>query len=106
MVAMGVRDEDVFNLAGIQAELPHPVEYFVLRLIVEESLEQNDALAPDKRPGVVDLRAEKVEIVGGPGGLRMPRLPGRRPPSRSASSARAPSASACTTTTPASPSRR
>src|SRR5215510_13826228 len=61
VVAMGVRNDDVFDLVHIEAKLLHPAGNFVRRGIVIERVEDDDAFAANEGPGVVKLGAEEVE---------------------------------------------
>src|SRR5262249_60264655 len=78
MVSVCRREDNVFDLTGIQAELPHSTEDFVLRGIVEQRFEDDGAFATHDRPGIVDLRAEKIEIVRNLSGFCVPCLSRRR----------------------------
>ncbi len=69
---MAVRKNDVLNVGRIQAEVLQPVDDFLLDGVVEQGLDDDDALTADERPGVVRLRAEEVEVVGNFGRLRVP----------------------------------
>src|SRR5262245_28995966 len=84
VIGVSMRKEDVFDLTAVDAELSQAAEDFVLRCIVEQCLEDDDAVAADDCPGIVDLRAEEIQIVGDLGRFRIPRFPGGRPGSVSA----------------------
>ena len=75
VVAVGVRNDDVLDLVDVEAKFPHPACDLVRRRVVEERLEDDDAFAADESPGVVDLGAEEIEVVGDLRGLGVPRGP-------------------------------
>ncbi len=76
MVAVGVADDDVFDVGRIEAELLQAADDRFLRIVVVERVDQDDAFARGQRPGRVDLGADEIEIVehlgrvGVPGGAR------------------------------------
>src|SRR5437764_23651 len=74
VVGMGVRDDDVFHLPGIQAELFHPADDLILRCIVEEGFKNDDAVAADDGPGAVNFRSDEIKIVGDFRWLGIPRV--------------------------------
>src|SRR5437667_2759020 len=78
MVSVGMRENDVFDPPRIETEFFHAAEDFVLRRIVIQGLEDNRALVANDRPGIVNLRAKEIEIVGNLGRFCIPGFPGRR----------------------------
>jgi len=80
MVAVSVRKDYVFDLVGIQSKLLQTAEDLVLGGVVEQRLDDDDALVSDQRPSAVDLCADKVEIVGDFCRFRVPGLPCRSCP--------------------------
>src|SRR5262249_47282513 len=77
MVGVGVRKNHVFDLAGVETKLLHAADDLVLCGIIEQSFENDDAVAADNRPRVMDLRTEKVQIVCDLRGLCVPGIPCR-----------------------------
>src|SRR5262252_5044395 len=78
MIRVGVRQNDVFDLPAIQANLPHAAEDFILRCIVEQCLEDNDSLIADDCPCVVNPGSQEIEVVGNFSRLSIPGFLGRR----------------------------
>src|SRR2546422_1255872 len=74
---MGVRKDDVFDLAGIETKLLHAANDLVLRCVIEQSFEDDGALAADDRPRVVDFGAEEVKVVCNLCRLCIPGIPRR-----------------------------
>src|SRR6188768_1280586 len=76
VVGVGVRQDDVLDLVDVEAKFSHPLCDLVRRGVVEEGFEDNDAVAADESPGVVDLGPYEIEVVrylrglGVPGALR------------------------------------
>src|SRR5438445_3249958 len=79
-----MREDDVFDPPGIEAEFSHAAEDFVLRRIVVESFENDGSLAADNCPSIVNLRAQEIKVIGDLGRFCIPRFPGRRSRGRSA----------------------
>src|SRR5207247_7254811 len=72
------REDHVFDPAAVQAELSHAAEDFVLRRIIEQCLEDDDALVAYDYPSIVNLGAEEIEVVGDLGRFCIPGFSRRR----------------------------
>jgi hypothetical protein len=84
VVAMSVRQDDIFHLARIQTYLLQAVQNFIFRGIVEQSLDHDNPFAAGERPSAVNRRAEEIEIIGDLGRFGILRFPGGRTATRSA----------------------
>jgi hypothetical protein len=74
MVAMGMTNDDVFDVVGIEAELLQTSDdRFVGRVFVKR-IDQDNALAGGERPGRMDLGADEIKIVEHLGRLGEPGL--------------------------------
>ena len=69
---MGVADDDVFHLARIEAELLQAADDGLLRRIVVQRVDQDDAVAGGQRPGRMNLGADEIEVVEHLGGIGVP----------------------------------
>src|SRR5213078_2111321 len=78
MVGVRMREDDVFGPAAVQAELSHAAEDFVLRRIIVQCLEDDDALAAYDCPRTVNPGAEEIEVVGDLGRFCIPGFSRRR----------------------------
>src|SRR5690606_10722631 len=72
MVAMGMADDDILDVLGIEAELGEAVDDLRLGRIGEVGVDDDDALAGGQRPGRELARTEPVEIVEDLEGRRIP----------------------------------
>ena len=63
VIAVSVRDDDVFDGSRIEAELAHAADDRLIGRVVVERVDQDDALARRQRPGRVELGADEIEIV-------------------------------------------
>ena len=63
MIAVRVRDDDVLDGRRIEAQLFQTADDLLFRVVGEERVEDDDSLAGGERPGVVNLRADEVEVV-------------------------------------------
>src|SRR5207302_862334 len=77
MIAVRVRDDHVFDLRRIETQLFQAADNLFLGVVREERIENNDSLAAGERPGIVDFRADEVEIIEDLGWLDVPRVTGR-----------------------------
>ena len=77
MVAMSVRDDGVLHVLWLEAEFPQPAADLFGRVIGVERIQKDDACRIDKRPGRVDLGANKIEIVEDLGRFGEPGVAGR-----------------------------
>src|SRR5213594_2369671 len=78
MVGVRMREDDVFDLTAIQVELSHAAEDFVLRRIIEQCLEDDDAPVAYDCPRIMNLGAEEIEVVGDLGRFSIPGFSRRR----------------------------
>src|SRR2546427_584010 len=78
MISVSMREDDVFDPPGIQAELSHAAEDFVLRRIIVQRFENDGSLVAGNCPRTVNLRAKEIKVVGNLGWFCVPRFPGRR----------------------------
>ena len=77
VIGMSVRKNHIFDLLRIQSKLLHAVQDLVFRGIVEQRLDDDDALAAHERPRAVDLGAQEIEVIGDFSRFGVPRLFGR-----------------------------
>ncbi len=80
MVPVRMREDDIFDLVGIQPKLLQAAENLVFSSVVEQSFDDDYALASDERPCAVNLGANEVEVIGDPGRFRVPGFPRRSCP--------------------------
>src|SRR5207247_5892759 len=78
MVGVRMREDYVFDLTAIQVELSHAAEDFVLRRIIEQCLEDDDAPVAYDCPRIMNLGAEEIEVVGDLGRFSIPGFSRRR----------------------------
>ena len=75
---MSVRKNDVFHLTGIQTHLLQSVQNFIFRGVVEQRLDDDNALAADDRPCAMDLGTHEIKVIRDFGRFGIPGFPGRR----------------------------
>src|SRR5262249_30352808 len=63
VIAVRMRNDDIFDLVHVDTQFSHPVCDLVGRGVVIERLEDDDDLAPHERPGSVDFRPEEIGVV-------------------------------------------
>jgi hypothetical protein len=63
MIAVRVRDDDVFDGCRIEAELFQAADDGVFGGVFVERVDQDDAVARGQRPGGMNLGADEIEIV-------------------------------------------
>src|SRR5919108_5594064 len=63
MVAMRMADQDVFDITWIESELGEAVDDLWLGCVVEQCVDDDDALAGGQCPRRMDLRPDEVERV-------------------------------------------
>src|SRR5215472_4315017 len=78
MICMSVRENDVFDLILVQTEHFQAPYNFIIRGIVEQSLDDNNALVAHDRPCAMNLGAEEIQVIGDFGRFGIPRVSGRR----------------------------
>src|SRR5262245_16354387 len=78
MVAVRVGEDDVFDPPWVEAKLLQAAENLILRGIVEQCLDDDEAVAADEGPGAVDLGADEIEVVGDLGRFGIPAVSRRR----------------------------
>ncbi len=78
VVAVAVADDDGLHVGRIEPELLQAADDRLLRIVVVERVDQDDAFARGQRPGRMDARADEVEIVEHLAGLGVPLRARRR----------------------------
>src|SRR5271166_4657413 len=72
MIAVAVADNDVFDVAGIKAELLEAFDDLGLACMAVERVDDDDAVRSGDGPGAVRFRADEIEVVENLGGLGIP----------------------------------
>src|SRR5687768_9545278 len=78
MIAVAVGEQHVLDSRRIEPHLLQAIQNLVARRIVEQRFEDDDAVAADDGPCMVDLGPEKVEVVGNLRWFGVPDLACRR----------------------------
>ena len=63
VIAVGVRNDHVFDVSRVEAKLAHAADDGLLDVVVEHRVEQDDALRRRQRPRRHGLHAEQIEVV-------------------------------------------
>ena len=63
VIAVGVADDDVLDVRGIEAGFLEAVDDGVLRGVAEERVDEDDAFGSRDRPGAVGLGGEQGQVV-------------------------------------------
>jgi hypothetical protein len=72
MIAMGMGDDDIFDIGGVQSQLAEALDDLRLHGVIVQRINQDDATAGLQRPGGMDLGADPIEIVEHLGRLGIP----------------------------------
>src|SRR3982750_3115950 len=78
MIVVAVADDRVFDLLRIEPELPQSLDDLVVDRVVENRVDENEAVGGLDGPGGVFALTDEVEIVEDLHRLRMPLGPRRR----------------------------
>ena len=77
MVGVGVRKNHIFHVLRVQPDFGQAIQDFVSRSIVEQRLENDNALAADDGPCAVNLGAQEIEVICDLGRFGIPGFLGR-----------------------------
>jgi hypothetical protein len=78
MIPVGVRKNYIFHVLRVQPNFLQAIQNFVTRGVVEQRLDEDNALAADDSPCAMDLGSQEIEIICDLGRFGIPGFPGRR----------------------------
>jgi hypothetical protein len=75
MIPVGVRKNYIFHVLRVQPNFLQAIQNFVTRGVVEQRLDEDNALAADDGPCAMDLGSQEIEIICEPWPVRHTRFP-------------------------------
>src|SRR5580698_2476270 len=63
VIAVGVRKNHILHVLRVQTDFLEAIQNFVSRSVVEERLDDDNALAANDGPCAMDLGAQKIEVI-------------------------------------------
>ena len=77
VIGVGVRKNHIFHVLRVQPDFLQAIQDFVSRSVVEQRLEDDNALAADDGPRAMNLGAQEIEVICDLGRFGIPGFPGR-----------------------------